>query len=154
MTRTLSQSEHESLINDLIDARLDLVSLANKYNLHQSDLARWMHTEENRQCLASLVMLADFQTQLLVSRYRAIAADKLIAMASSGEEKELVRKACIDLLHLSVQKFEPAGPEAGDDQLTVEAMSRLWYGEETPEERSGEEDDSGGEGQASGGEGR
>ncbi|HBS29975.1 MAG TPA: hypothetical protein DEB06_11145 [Phycisphaerales bacterium] len=60
--------------------------------------------------------LADGRARLVVSRARADAAGALLALALDREDKELARKACVDLLKLDPGEapappaFGPGGP--------------------------------------------
>jgi len=144
MPRRISAKRRATLINDLINADFDLTALHNKYALSPDSLSRWIQDEENHRCLAGLCVLADLQTQLLLSRYRLIAAGRLIDLATSQPEDgknglDTSRRACVDLLKLELKR---ADIDAGfvvrntDSQPAdgVDSLRRLLYESSTENE--------------------
>lgn len=90
----------KALLQDLAGAEHDVISLAHRHGLSLGDLVEWACQHETRRTVAGLCVLADAQTQLLLSRYRLVAATRLIAQATSDDDTlsaEQVRKACVDL---------------------------------------------------------
>ncbi len=119
MPRRISAKKRAALIHDLIHADFDLTTLHSKYSLSPDSLSQWVQDETNHRCLAGLCVLADIQTQLLLSRYRLIAAGRLIDMATNPPDDsktgvDASRRACVDLLKLELpradvdSKFKPA----------------------------------------------
>jgi hypothetical protein len=111
MPRRISAKRRAALINDLINADFDLTALHSKYALSPDSLSRWVRDEDNHRCLAGLCVLADLQTQLLLSRYRLIAAGKLFDLATNQPQDEragldISRRACIDLLKLDLKRAD------------------------------------------------
>lgn len=109
MTRSIGQRKRDALIHDLIHADFDLTTLRSKYHLSPDSLAQWVQEDENRRCLTGLCVLADIQTQLLLSRYRLIAAGRLIDMATHPPDDgksglDIARRACVDLLKLELPR--------------------------------------------------
>lgn len=91
----------DKLILDLAGAEHDILSFAQAHGLTLENLVEWAEKPETRRTLSGLCVLADAQTQLLLSRYRLIAATRLIGQATAEDETlsaEQVRKACMDLL--------------------------------------------------------
>ena len=140
MAKKIGVKRRAALINDLINADFDLTELHEKYRLTPDHLSQWIMEETNRRCLAGLCVLADLQTQLLLSRYRLVAAGRLIELAtdSSGETKaelDASRRACVDLLKLDLKRADlksvkdPAELE-GIAQST-ESLRKLLYGTES-----------------------
>lgn len=111
MPRKISTKRRSTLINDLINADFDLTSLHSKYALSPDSLSQWVQDEANHRCLAGLCVLADLQTQLLLSRYRLIAAGRLIDLATNRSEDskaglDNARRACVDLLKLEMKRAD------------------------------------------------
>ncbi len=111
MPRKISAKRRAALINDLINAKFDLTDLHNKYALSPDALSLWIQDESNHRCLAGLCALADLQTQLLLSRYRLIAAGKLFDLATNQPKDEKTglensRRACVDLLKLEMKRAD------------------------------------------------
>lgn len=124
MARRISAKKRAELINDLIHANLDLTTLHSKYNLSPDSLSQWVQDENNHRCLTGLCVLADIQTQLLLSRYRLIAAGRLIDLATHPPEDsksgiDTSRRACVDLLKLELPRAEA---DAGLKAPTLDEM--------------------------------
>ena len=121
MARKLSVKRRASLIRDIFNAEHDVVALAQAHNLSPDELAAWAQRTENQRCLGGLCVLADVQTQLLLSRYRLLAATRLIRLATQEEESasaEVARKACVDLLRLDLKRADAgAGEDAGEEAM-------------------------------------
>jgi hypothetical protein len=132
MPRKISAKRRAALINDLINADFDLTALHSKYALSPDSLSQWIQDENNHRCLAGLCVLADLQTQLLLSRYRLIAAGRLIDLATTQPQDsktglDNARRACVDLLKLEMKRADidtdfttPAispVPDHGEDSL-------------------------------------
>ncbi len=111
MPRRISAKKRAALIRDLIHAELDLTTLHSEYGLSPDSLSQWVQDETNHRCLTGLCVLADIQTQLLLSRYRLIAAGRLIDMATNPPQDnksglDTSRRACVDLLKLELPRAD------------------------------------------------
>ena len=119
MTKAVGRNKQAALVQDLLEARLDVVELAQRHRLSPQELSAWGRVGENQQCVSGLCRLADLQAQFLLSRYRLLAVTQLIKQATQqaddGEavSSEQARKACVDLLRadLQVRDLGPAEPE-------------------------------------------
>lgn len=131
MKRIMSIKRRQEIIADLLLAELDLIELAKKHGLEHEDLSRWVMKDENHRCLAGLCVLADFQTQLLLSRFRALAVTRLIRLANDEQDTDLARKACVDLLRITVKATEVSADE-GSATSPTDIIRRMVYGDETP----------------------
>jgi len=139
--RNIGGERARQIIDDMLAARLTLTKLAEKHRLDVVDLARWANREQNRRWLAGLCDLANFQTQLMLSQYRVTAANTLIHMAAgkrgSGddavdeEDRDLVRKACADLLKLTVRRSELRDDAMDEEEAEtpLEEIRKMIYGE-------------------------
>lgn len=125
MARRISAKRRAALIRDLINADFDLTALHDKYGLSPDNLSQWIQDENNHRCLAGLCVLADLQTQLLLSRYRLIAAGKLYELASrepgaDKSDQDIARRACVDLLKLDLKRADfVTGDVAGSTDFGV-----------------------------------
>lgn len=111
MPEHISTTKRDGLIHDLIHADFDLTVIQSKYGLTPDSLSRWVLEEANHRCLTGLCVLADIQTQILLSRYRLHAAVKLYQLASLETEddkavRDIVRRACVDLLKLDLRRAD------------------------------------------------
>lgn len=104
------------LIRDLLDGNNDVVDLAEKYGVSADALAAWIAEPANQRCLAGLCTLADVQTQLMLSRWRHHAANRLIRYATDKESPaSLARRACVDLLKLEMKRADRGEVDDVDD---------------------------------------
>lgn len=96
-----------ALLEDLASAEHDILSLAERHGLSLGGLVDWACRPQTLRTVAGLCLLADAQTQLLLSRYRLVAATRLIAQATAEPDTlspEQVRKACVDLLKTELSR--------------------------------------------------
>ena len=94
-------------ILDLAQAEHDILSFATAHGMPLDELVDWANKPQTRRTLAGLCVLADAQTQLLLSRYRLVAATRLIGQATAEDgtlPAEQVRKACVDLLKIELTR--------------------------------------------------
>ncbi|MCC7409489.1 MAG: hypothetical protein IT442_15605 [Phycisphaeraceae bacterium] len=110
------------MIEDLLGAKEDLVELGKRHGMTVEELAGWILEGENHRVLRGICVLADMQTQVMLSRFRLAAAERLIALAMSregGEESlDVARRACVDLLKMELKRAEQ-GVE-GEGELAEE----------------------------------
>lgn len=142
MARRISAKRRAALIHDLVNADFDLTALHDKYGLSPDNLSQWIQDENNHRCLAGLCVLADLQTQLLLSRYRLIAAGKLYELASrepgaGKSDQDIARRACVDLLKLDLKRADfVTGDVAGSTDSGVtdsgESLRELLYEADRP----------------------
>ena len=124
----------DKLIMDLARAEHDILSFAKAHDLTLDDLVDWSAKPQTRRTLAGLCVLADAQTQLLLSRYRLVAATRLISQATSEDDTlsaEQVRKACVDLLKMELSRA--ASLSGGDEPEKDEAFEALARALSVPE---------------------
>ena len=143
MVRAIGARKGRQLVEDMLDAKHDLKELARKYQLQLTQLSEWGAAEDNAQTLAGLCYLADMQTQLMLSRYRLLAADRLVQLASGEDEQvtaEVSRKACVDLLRLDLKRVDGKMLQKEKDVQAVEPfdvstsdLRALLYGDEEME---------------------
>lgn len=131
----ISEKRREMMIHDIINAEHDLLALGEAHRLRPDVLAKWIEQPENRQCLMGLCQLADIQTQVLLSRYRMLAASRLIRLATNedGQVKDdVARRACVDLLRVDLKRaMMEVGqmPDADEDDAALAAMREMLYGQ-------------------------
>lgn len=118
----------DPLVLDLARAEHDILSFAKAHGMSLDDLVSWAGKPQTQRTLAGLCVLADVQTQLLLSRYRLIAATRLIGQATAEDQAlsaEQVRKACVDLLKtelIRAERMETAQPPEQDEAF--DALAR------------------------------
>lgn len=142
MPKKIGAQRRAALIRDIFNAEHDVVALAGAHGLSPDGLAAWANQEDSQRCLRGLCVLADLQTQLLLSRYRLLAATRLIRLATQEDTSaspDVSRKACVDLLRLDLKRAE-AGPTTDTPQGETEdatSLRMMLYGNAKQEEREG-----------------
>ena len=106
MSQKIGRKKGKQIIEDIINARHDMVALGELHELDPQALSAWITEPANHRCLASLCVLADLQTQLLLSRYRTVAATRLIKLATEEGQGDVARRACMDLLRADLKRAE------------------------------------------------
>ena len=134
MPRKIGAKRHRALLRDVFQAEHDVVALAEAHGLSPDDLAHWANGAANQRHLAGLCMLADTQTQLLLSRYRLLAAGRLAQLANQQKEStsdDVARKAAVDLLRLDLKRAEisPGRDAADGDAPDPQALRAMLYGD-------------------------
>lgn len=118
----------DKLILDLARAEQDILSFAVAHDLTLDDLVDWAAKPQTQRTLAGLCDLADAQTQLLLSRYRLVAATRLIGQATAEDgtlSAEQVRKACVDLLKTELSRAASLGTtETAEDDEAFNALAQ------------------------------
>lgn len=125
------EDAQERLLHALYEAQLDLDELARRERWSLQRLAEWANDSQTAQALEGLCRLNDARAQMLVGRYRTLAAAKLFELASRDDGGELARKSCVDLLKVSLvaladhQGSSSAAPAPLDDALALALMRRI-----------------------------
>lgn len=127
----------ERMIDDILATNgEDPIDLAKKYKLKPAELAAWVGQESVQSILTGMCVLADLQTQVMLTRYRRTAAAQLIELAAPRRvegkppaDPDLTRKACVDLLRLELKRAEgnPAAPTDPAAPATLDQLRGLIY---------------------------
>lgn len=139
----ITAKRREMMIRDIINAEHDLLALGKAHRLRPDVLAKWIEQPENRQCLMGLCQLADVQTQVLLSRYRMLAASRLIRLATNEDgsvKDDVARRACVDLLRVDLKRATLDAEELEadvEDDAALSAMREMLYGEVASRDESG-----------------
>lgn len=154
--KRITREKAKAILWDIFHCRHDVLTLAEAHGVDVELLARWVHQPSVQRVLSGLCMLADFQTQILLSRYRSVAAGKLLRLANGEAEaagkggSDVARRACVDLLRLDLKRTQT--PESGEkwrglEELEEEearglvSLRQLLFGEES--RRESKKEDSG-----------
>ena len=145
--KPLSHARKLRIFVDMFNAEGDLDTLAKRNRVSLATLAQLGLDPDMRQYVDGLLVMADNQTQFMLSRYRINAATTLFGFVSpkQGEKDEkdekvreidddLKRKACVDLLRLELKRTLP---EHGKGAVPIapeatpgEKLRELLYGAE------------------------
>lgn len=121
------------LLHDLARAEDDILALGERHGVPLGKLAAWAGEPKTQRTVAGLCLLADLQTQLLLSRYRLVAASRLVQQATGQDEAltpEQVRKACVDLLKIELERVSAVSLESAEllDDPALEGLRRAVLG--------------------------
>jgi hypothetical protein len=133
MNQAKETERPRSLMEDLIAAQHDLLSLAREHGLDFEALSAWANDPANVARVRGLCLLADMQAQLLLSRYHVHAVSRLVQLIGDQNADDLSRRACVDLLKLDLTGDGaplPAGGagDATDDQADLDSLRRELFG--------------------------
>lgn len=119
MRNRIGEKRRKALIEDLVRSERDVLAIGEGFGLSPDDMAYWISQPENARTLRGLCQLADTQTQVLMSRYRLLAATRLIGLATTpGEAKEdVARRACVDVLKVELKGAVPDTEETPQREL-------------------------------------
>jgi len=123
-TGRVSRAVRRRLIEQITNGNGGTMELAEEHALPLERLGAWAVEPRTVRALAGLAYLADMRAQMLLSRYRANAAIRLINIATDNEPTELSRKACVDLLKADLKVFNRDAEREIDDALDEAAMIR------------------------------
>ena len=149
MAKKIKNTKHAALIRDIFNAEHDVVALAAAHELSPDELASWAGHVKTQRCLTGLCVLADMQTQLLLSRYRLLAATRLINLATAEGEAgsdDVARRACVDLLKLDLKRADAttdddSNANAATTAREVDALRAMIYGQDDNNSRGADKDD-------------
>jgi len=72
-------------------------------------------------------VLADVQTQLLLSRFRLLAASRLIRLATDEQgNADITRRSCVDLLRLEMKRADLHGASQPEDADVASLRDALY----------------------------
>lgn len=127
----LSDVRRRRIVQMVYDGGADAEQLAKSMKVSLERLAEWAMDDRMQSTLRGLRILADMQTQMILSRYRLTAAARLAKMADQEEGSELSRKACVDLLRMNLLEDGPATDDdlppmtPVNEQKVLEALRTL-----------------------------
>lgn len=125
LTSAPDPAADDALLADLVAAERDIFALAQRHGLQLEALAAWSDRPGVRKTVHRLCRLADLQCQAMLSRYRLVAASRLIAQASAADGElppEQVRKACVDLLKAQLADLDPPSDDADASEDSALAL--------------------------------
>jgi len=131
-----------NLMEELVNGKHDAFSLARVHKLRADALIEWIANPDTQRRLRAYCLLADTQAQVMISRHRPHAANRLVRLATSDEktpegqpaiDPDLARRACVDLLKVDISS--PSAPSASSleagapDTTTARGFREALFGE-------------------------
>ncbi len=86
------------VLDDLFSGELDEGAVLRKHKVSSAVYNRWLAEELFVSEFSRRLASARFQSELIIARYSAVAAAKLVALTES-DKPETARKACLDIIN-------------------------------------------------------
>jgi len=126
------QKKQRAVLDDLFRGELEEQAILEKHKVKMAVYDRWHANEFFAAEFARRMEALNRQSELIIAKYRALAAVKLVQLTESDKE-ETARKACLDIISLptlSNEKLEqPTGVQKDSEkslpQLPPETANKL-----------------------------
>jgi len=123
------------VLDDLFGGELDEQAVLKKHGISRTVYNKWLGDELFSSEFSRRLGAARLQSELIIARYSAVAAAKLVQLTESAKE-ETARRACLDIISLPRQADRKTAvldksPDAGPDragqvpELSEAAVGRL-----------------------------
>jgi hypothetical protein len=99
-----------AVLEDLFDSDLDEQGVLAKHRVRQSTYDKWLTEKPFAEQFSRYVTRARRRSELLIAKYRCLAAAKLVELTTS-KKGETARKACLDIINQPKIKPEADGAE-------------------------------------------
>jgi 3-deoxy-D-manno-octulosonic-acid transferase len=122
-----------AVIEDMFAGDLDNQAILEKHRVSPKTFNRWLGDDEFMAELSRRLEWLNLQGELVVARYKSLAAARLVQLTES-EKEETARKACLDIISLpkladnraeQPTEVTPAPSQQQEQMLSPEACSRL-----------------------------
>ncbi len=119
-----------AVIDDLFACELDEQTILDKHKIKRSTYNRWLADEKFEAELVKRIKTMKLMSEVLIAKFSAIAAAKLVGLTES-EKEETARRACLDIIslpHLGDKKDQSEETSANKEkppELSDETASRL-----------------------------
>jgi hypothetical protein len=88
-----------AVIEEMFAGELDEQAILQKHGVSRRVFNRWLSNDAFLAELGRRVEWLNLQSELVIARYKALAAAKLVHLTES-EKEETARKACLDIISL------------------------------------------------------
>jgi hypothetical protein len=85
------------ILDDLFNSELDEQAVLEKHRVRRSTYERWLEDEVFSERLAQYINGMRRRSDILMAKYRCLAAAKLVELTTS-EKPETSRRACLDII--------------------------------------------------------
>ena len=112
------------VLDDLFSGELDEQSVLKKHKVGRSVYSRWLEDKLFASEFSRRLESARFQGELIIARYSAVAAAKLVQLTESAKE-ETARKACLDIISQPKRAAKEQEQSSGPGNVTDEHVQQL-----------------------------
>jgi hypothetical protein len=134
MPDNLSLTKRQSaVLDDMLAGELDEQDILEKHRVRQKTFNRWLGEDAFMAELNRRLQWLNLQSELVITRYKTLAAAKLVQLTDS-KNAETARRACLDIINLQNRSDNPpkqmsdepkvSGPPECHE-LSAETCSRL-----------------------------
>jgi hypothetical protein len=99
-----------AVLDDLFNSELDEQGVLEKYKVRRSTYEKWLDDELFSERFNRYIRRIRYRSELLIAKYRCLAAAKLIELTTS-EKAETARRACLAIISQPKIKPEAEGAE-------------------------------------------
>lgn len=134
MPDNLNVTKRQSaVLDDMLAGERDEREILEKHRVSQKTFNRWLAQDAFITELNRRLQWLDLQSKLIITRYKTLAAAKLVHLTDS-KNPETARKACLDIMNLPNRSDNPlrqpgneqqASRPAEHHELSPEICSRL-----------------------------
>lgn len=111
-----------AVLDDLFNGDAnDEQAVLDKYNVNSSLYNKWLSDDAFVEQFDARVTGLRRQSELIIARYAALAAAKLVQLTES-EKEETARKACLDIISLADTKAKKAPPADNQNDAEPQQM--------------------------------
>ena len=107
-----------AVMDDLFAGRLDEQAILDKHNVKRDVYSRWCASDGWREEFNRRIGQLSRAGELIIARYVALAAAKLVALTES-ENQETARKACLDIISMLNTRREQRTADSPSTALRV-----------------------------------
>ena len=112
------------VLDDLFSGELDEQSVLKKHKVGRSVYSRWLEDKLFVSEFSRRLESARLQSELIIARYSAVAAAKLVQLTESAKE-ETARRACLDIISQPKRAAKEQEQSSGRGNVTDERVQQL-----------------------------
>ena len=106
-----------AVIDDLLAGEFDERAILEKHEVSKRAFNRWLGESVFMAELDRRVEWLNRQSELIIARYKSLAAAKLVQLTES-EKEETARKACLDIISVPKSSAQRASQSLDESQAT------------------------------------
>ncbi|HUT30203.1 MAG TPA: hypothetical protein VMX13_10460 [Sedimentisphaerales bacterium] len=107
-----------AVLDDMFAGELDEQAVLEKHNVSQKTFNRWLGEDAFMAELNRRLQWLNLQTELIITRYKTLAAARLVQLTESDKE-ETARKACLDIINLPNRSDIPPKQPSNEPKVST-----------------------------------